>query len=227
MKRCMSEVWPIRKSSWWKCLEDVTIGKMEMKTIKMPALITITALLALWIGWGYFSVKNLEKPSYTVAEKNKDYEIRQYDAYIVAEVTVKGNYQQATNEGFTKIADYIFGNNTSSEKIAMTTPVVNSEPENPINERTIAFIMPSKYTLETLPKPNNEEVRLREVPEQRIAVHTFSWWVTEKRLNQKKTLLKDTLEKDRLVFTEIQSARYNPPWTPPFMMRNEIWAILK
>jgi methionine-S-sulfoxide reductase len=211
-----------------------------------PAFIALGIVLALfiaWIAYGYFAVANVERPNYTVLDNSKEYEVRQYDAYIVAEVTVTGNYRDATNEGFVLIADYIFGNNTTQEEVSMTAPVVNSEAESnsekiamttPVltddpdaeTERTIAFIMPSEYTLDTLPQPNNDAVTLREVPAQTIAVLEFSWWASASRLQAKKEELSSYLERDGLDVTDLQSARYNPPWTPPFMLQNEIWATL-
>lgn len=204
--------------------------------MKIAAIILAVAL-SLWIAYGYFSVRSVEQISYQVVEKKQGYEIRQFEDHILAEVEVSGNYRQASNQGFSKVADYIFGNNTqknkvamttpvidSSSKIAMTTPVVNSEGEN---NYTIAFVMPSEYSLETLPEPNNPDVKIREVKGEKVAVLRFSWWATAKRMEKKKEQLINALKRDGLNYTEIQSARYNPPGTPPFMLRNEIWATLE
>ena len=205
-------------------------------------LIVLAILFLAWIAWGYFSVANVEELAYTVLDDSKEYEIRQIEDHIIAEVTVTGNYKDASNEGFRKVADYIFGNNTGSDKVAMTTPVVNSESSekvamttpvinsdadaDTVTERTIAFVMPSKYTLETLPIPTNQEVTLREVKGQKMAVLKFTWQATAERMEAKKQELADYLERDGLTAGQFQSARYNPPWTPPFMLRNEVWAVL-
>jgi methionine-S-sulfoxide reductase len=195
-------------------------------------------LLVAWIAYGYFAIASIEVLPYSVLDSSKEYEVRRVDAHIVAEVTVGGDYQEASNNGFRKVADYIFGNNVSkekvamttpvvetpSEKVAMTTPVVNSEPEN--GERVIGFVMPAEYNIDTLPIPNNDEVRIREVPAQTLAVLRFSWFATEARFEKKKAQLTQALERDGIEFQEIQTARYNPPVTPPFMLRNEVWATI-
>lgn len=111
-----------------------------------------------------------------------------------------------------------------SEKIAMTTPVVSEQQGQ---EWTLAFVMPSQYTLENLPTPNNKDVILKEVTGEKRAVLRFSGWVTASRLQRKTDQLIAMLERDKLEYEGIQSARYNPPWSPPFMNRNEVWAVLK
>ncbi|MFT7183779.1 MAG: peptide methionine sulfoxide reductase msrA/msrB [Oceanicoccus sp.] len=204
-------------------------------------LIVLAILFTAWLAWGYFSVASVEQLSYTVIDDSKEYEIRQIDDHIVAEVTVTGNYKDASNEGFMKVADYIFGNNTSSDKVAMTTPVINSEDlsekvamTTPVinsedldsETQVIAFVVPSSYTIDTLPTPNNEEVTLREVEGQKVAVLKFTWWATSERMENKTQELIEYLERDGLEYTALQTARYNPPWTPPFMLHNEVWATI-
>jgi hypothetical protein len=171
-----------------------------------------------------------------LAKKN-GYEIREYAPYILAQTTVTGSYDEATSKGFRIIADYIFGNNTKkesiamttpvlekdavSEKIAMTTPVLETESEN--NERTIAFVLPSKYTLETLPTPNNNAVVFVEVPARKVAALTFTWYATENRMQAKKESLKSFLERDSMTtLGKAETARYNPPLSMPLMLRNEV-----
>jgi len=195
----------------------------------------LIALLLLWVGYGYFSVKNIEEPAYSVLEEKDGYEIREYEPYIIASAEVEGTYDQALGDGFRLIADYIFGNNTGEEKIAMTAPVQETESEKiamtvPVLEtensdttRSISFVMPSKYTIENIPKPNNEKVVLREVPKQKIATLAFSWGSGEKRVESKKQELLDLLKRDNIITTgNPYGAFYNPPFTPPFMKRNEI-----
>lgn len=135
----------------------------------------IVGLIVIWSIASYLVVWTIEEPAYTVIERKDGYEIRQYAPYIVAKTTVTGDYNQATSEGFRIIADYIFGNNTKSESISMTTPVLENEVQSekismttPVLEntessgkRTIAFVLPSKYTMDTLPTPNNHAVESR------------------------------------------------------------------
>jgi hypothetical protein len=195
----------------------------------------VVGVMVLWMIGSYLVIRSIEEPSYTVLEKRNGYEIRQYDPYIVAETEVSGDFQTALSSGFRIIADYIFGNNTTktsismttpvlegqSEKIAMTVPVINTEASE--NTRTIAFVLPSKYTLETLPQPNNSAVNLREVPSRKVAVLRFTWYATQSRVTAKKALLADKLATDNVTTTGApQVAQYNPPLSFPLTRRNEI-----
>jgi len=200
----------------------------------------VIVVLIIWTIGSYVAVSNLEEPTYEVVKENDDYEIRQYETYIIAETEVSGGFNDATNEGFRLIADYIFGNNTSkesismtvpvieqkSEKIAMTTPVINSLEGN--STRAISFVLPSKYTLDTLPTPNNDRVSIREIEAKKKAVLSFTWYATEARVEEKKQQLVNLIEKDGLeIVGEIQVARYNPPLSMPLMLRNEIIVEVK
>jgi hypothetical protein len=195
--------------------------------------------LCVWALGSYLVVRNLEKPNYVVLETRAKYEIRQYDSYIVAETTVVNeNNQQGLSQGFSRVAEYIFGNNTSREKISMTTPVLeqNTSPNEkiamtvPVLEqsstnlsRTVSFVLPSAYTLDTLPIPNNNQVTLREVPSYTAAVLRFGWYGTPSRVANKKNELLSHLKKDRMIITgETQVAFYNPPLSMPLVLRNEI-----
>jgi SOUL heme-binding protein len=199
-------------------------------------IIGILLLFILWSVGSYLVVKNIEKPVYKVVAERDGYEIREYQSYIVAETQVTGTRPEALGEGFRVIADYIFGNNVSrssiamtspvletsqSEKISMTTPVLSNETSE--NERTIAFVLPSAYTLESLPVPNNPKVTLREVPAHRVAALSFTWYATPKRVEAKKALLVSYLNRDQVnSIGDTQVAQYNPPLSMPLILKNEI-----
>jgi SOUL heme-binding protein len=202
-------------------------------------LSAIIILLVLWVLGSYVVIWSIEEPAYSVLEKTKDYEVREYAPYIKAEVVVAGTYDEATRTGFSLVADYIFGNNTAKESISMTTPVLESPKPNqsekiamttPVLEtsnntatRTIAFVLPAKYTLETLPKPNNPAVQLIAIPTRKVAALRFGWYPTEPRIEAKKALLKERLQQDGKIITgPVETARYNPPLSMPLMLRNEI-----
>ncbi len=209
-----------------------------MKTFILGILI----LLIIWFVWSWFIIKNIEEPTYTVLSDNSTYEVRQYDPYLIAETTVSGTYREALNKGFRNIADYIFGNNTSKEQIAMTAPVterVESTSEEiamtiPVlnqgteSERTIGFIMPSKYTLETIPSPNTDSVTLREVPTKKFAALKYTWYTNEERVSKKTDSLQERLLKDGIeTIGQPISALYNPPLSFPLLLRNEILIEIK
>ena len=202
-------------------------------------LSAVVILLVLWALGSYVVIWSIEEPAYTVLEKTKDYEIREYAPYIKAEVVVTGTYDEATRTGFSLVADYIFGNNTAKESISMTTPVLESpksdqsekiamttpvlEISNESATRTIAFVLPTKYTLETLPQPNNPAVQLVPTQTRKVAVLRFGWYPTESRIEAKKTLLKESLQQDGKIITgPVETARYNPPLSMPLMLRSEI-----
>jgi SOUL heme-binding protein len=199
------------------------------------------ALLVIWTIGSYLVIRNLEEPKFAVLESNDGYDIREYEPYIIAETDAIGSYDEATRNGFRVIADYIFGNNTSRTSIAMTTPVLESKSSEKIamtvpvidtakdeNSRTISFVLPSQYTLETLPMPNNPQVKITQVPSRKVAVLSFTWYPTAKRVDEKKNELLSLLAKAGLeVNGEIQVARYNPPLSMPLMLRNEIIIPIK
>ena len=192
-------------------------------------------VVIIWMVGSYVVIRSIEEPSYTILETKSGYEIRQYQPYIMAETEVTGSMNEATREGFSIIADYIFGNNTSKESIAMTTPVLEKSNEKiamtvPVlntldtnSTRSVAFVLPAKYTLATLPQPNNSRVVLTEVPSRKVAVLRFGWYATEQRVAVKKEQLLTSLANDDMTIVGVaQVARYNPPLSMPLTLRNEI-----
>jgi len=185
------------------------------------------------------SVMATEEPKYELIEKSGEFELRQYQPMLIAEVLVDGDMDQASGKGFRLIADYIFGNNItetgSSKKIKMTAPVT-IEPRSeeismtiPVSMKNISgrwqvsFVMPSKYTLDTIPLPNNKQIMLRKVPARKVAVLEFSGFVNEKNTANRTQELLKWMDKNNLISTgSIELARYDPPWTLPFLRRNEI-----
>ncbi len=178
-----------------------------------------------------------EEPKYTVVETSKpDIEIRDYAPTIVAETVTTGDRDTAIKAGFRLIADYIFGNNTSSKDIAMTAPVQQQANEKiamtiPVlqqgdtaqNSWTTRFVMPSQYTMETLPKPNKPEVTLREQPAVRMVAIRFSGTHGEDNLSEHLRILDKFISQRGLkTISTPQYAFYNPPWTLWFLRRNEI-----
>ncbi|MFN0002682.1 MAG: SOUL family heme-binding protein [Pseudohongiellaceae bacterium] len=197
------------------------------------------------------SVMAIEEPKYIVIESAKPFELRQYESMIVAEAYVDGDMSDAGGKGFSLIAGYIFGKNQSktkliddqpgsekiamtapvtmeskkgaSEKIAMTAPVtMEAEKTNP-NQWRMSFVMPSQYTLASLPTPISPEVKLIEIPPQKKAVITYTGFNSEQKTQEKAQELRVWMKSKNLNPTgEPQLARYNPPWTLPFLRRNEV-----
>jgi hypothetical protein len=183
--------------------------------------------------WGPI-VSNVERPKYKVVLSSDNIELRDYAPMIVAEAEVTGERRVAIGKGFRLIADYIFGNNTASEKVAMTAPVSQQASQKiamtaPVTQQgegnswKVYFVMPSKYTMETLPKPNNPAVRLKQVPGKCFAVIRFSGMGGEDSLKRHTKELDEFLSVKGLTpLSQPTYAFYNPPWTLPFMRRNEV-----
>lgn len=177
---------------------------------------------------------NVETPDYSVSSKSGNLEIREYGLTIVAEATVEGERDKAIQRGFRIIADYIFGNNLSSAKVAMTAPVTQQSSEKvamtaPVMQQAsgkfwnVRFVMPSKYTIETLPKPVNPKVALIEVPAKRFAVIRFSGFAGQGSLDEHEAQLRAFMaERGLTAINRPQYAFFNAPRTLPFMRRNEV-----
>jgi hypothetical protein len=190
------------------------------------------ALLAA-ILWGPI-VSKVEQPKYQVVEKHDNIEIRDYTPMIVAETEASGERDKAISEGFRTIAAYIFGNNSSAEKVAMTSPVTQQRGERiamtaPVTQQgdghvwQVRFVMPATYTLETLPIPNNPAIKLKQIGGKRFAVITFSGLAGENNLKRHTADLNKFLNAQNLkVLSAPTYAFYNPPWTLPFLRRNEV-----
>jgi effector-binding domain-containing protein len=180
-----------------------------------------------------------EEPKFSLLEKDQSFELRLYEPKIIAEVEVDGDMSAASRKGFRQIADFIFGNNTAqsgkSEKISMTAPVAIKPASEKIamtapvgvqqSEKgwKVSFVMPSQYTLETLPKPNNPQISIKQLPAKKFALIRFSGLVDEEKMQAKSAELNQWITMKKLNPVGIpELARYNPPWTLPFLRRNEL-----
>jgi hypothetical protein len=202
-------------------------------TIKNPGTGFKTIMVLVFALLSGCSMAATEEPKYNVLLKEDAFELRQYAPQLVAETSVNGDMDSASSQGFRAIADFIFGNNkapgqNTSAKIAMTAPVTVQPRanENSLREARdwrIEFVMPSEYTMATLPKPNNQAVQLREVPSQRFAVLRYSGLNTESKVEDKtRDLLAWVKTKNWQMVGSPQLSRYDPPWTLPMWRRNEI-----
>jgi hypothetical protein len=168
--------------------------------------------------------------------RDGDFDIRDYPALVVAEVTVTGGQKDAASKGFRLLAGYIFGGNKRrqgiamtapvtqqavSEKIAMTAPVAQTQTAT--GEWVVRFTMPSAYSLQTLPVPDDPRVRLRSMDPARFAVLRFSGLALPGDVEAKSNELLAQVKSRRLrTIGPVSLAQYNPPWTLWFMRRNEV-----
>jgi hypothetical protein len=197
----------------------------------------VMALVAVGVLGGGLSgtiMSLVEQPSYTVVRSFGDVEIRDYPPMVVAEVEIAGERKPAINAGFRLLADYIFGNNSPAQKIAMTAPVTQQAGEKiamtaPVSQQSaggswkVRFVMPSSYPLEALPKPNNASVKLIPLTAERFAAIRFSGLAGDDAIvGFKQRLFAGLAEQGLTPQGEAIMAFYNPPWTLPFLRRNEI-----
>mgnify|MGYP001225654584 CR=1 FL=1 len=219
----------------------------SVKPFMVRAFLTSSFVLAaLLLGLSPRTAMATEEPKFEIVSKDGDFELRQYAPMVIAETFVDGNQDDASSRGFRVIAGYIFGDNKragqSAEKIAMTAPVTIEKQdasqkiamtapvtlEQQGNRWRVHFVMPSQYTLADLPKPNNPAVTLREIPGRKVAVLRFSGFAGEDKVTTKTAELRDWIvARGMSPAGAAQLARYDPPWTLPFMRRNEILTEVK
>ncbi len=186
-----------------------------------------------------------EQPPYEVVGRVGDAEIRRYAPQIAAEAVVEGPVETARNEGFRRVAGYIFGDNTAKASVAMTAPVVQGrEPSggsqsiamtSPVVQQpagagswSIQFIMPAKYTMATLPQPNDPRVRLVEIPARTFAVVRFSGLGREDAVARHEKALDAALAGSSWrAVGEPVTWYYDPPWTVPILRRNEVARLVE
>lgn len=164
----------------------------------------------------------IEKPEFEVIETHGDVEIRQYPSLVVAETRVDGDFNSAGNKAFRRLAGYIFGDNATEQKIAMTAPVTQSESED--GNYIVRFMMPSEHNLQDLPEPVDSSVKVHQVEGGTWAVLRYKGGWSRKRYEKFEQLLQTRL---REIGGWQQDgsptwARYNSPMMPAFLRTNEI-----
>ncbi|WP_315796434.1 heme-binding protein [Bradyrhizobium sp. SZCCHNRI3043] len=175
-------------------------------------------------------MSRVEHPRYDVVSRDGDFEIRAYAPMIIAQAEVQGARKPAIEEGFRIIADYIFGANRAKTKIAMTAPVQQqasaaTAPDDGVasDRRSISFVMPSNWSLDTLPPPADARIKLTAQSAQRMVALTFSGSTSDGIIADKTRQLRDYAQRKGLTVTGSPLlAFYNPPWTLPMLRRNEV-----
>lgn len=188
-------------------------------------IIIVLVVIVAWMGSTYFTETGIETPPYTVIKKKVGYEVRDYDSFLVASTKTQGDFDQSLNQGFRTLAGYIFGGNQSSEQIKMTAPVIQRYSQD---EQTVAFVVPKKYTMDTLPKANNPDIQFELIESKRMAAISFLGYASEKRVSYKKKLLLSKLKTDayHAIGNPIY-ASYNSPYAFPLLKRHEILIEIK
>ncbi len=207
------------------------------KRLYFTAFGALTFLLST--GCSVVGISNVEEAAYTVVIKDDNFELRDYDPMVIAETTIDDDFENAGNKAFRRLFAYITGDNVANSEIAMTAPVI-ADPAgtSPGTDITMtapvlqeyskggwryAFVLPADLALETAPKPLDDNVRLAEVAGKKVAVIQFSGLWSEESMQENTSALNDWMSANNLTTSsEPRWAGYNPPWTLPFLRRNEV-----
>ena len=205
-----------------------------MITFTRQSAVLVLLNLVLLV-FGGIDAMATEEVKYRVLESSGDFELRQYESSIVAETTVEGDFHEVGNEGFRRLFDYISGKNRKKQSIPMTAPVSQEASSEkipmtaPVNQEKvgeawrITFFMPSTLTMETLPEPLDPRVKLMKIPGRLMAALSYSGTWSRERYEGKEQRLKELIRQRNLkIEGEPVFARYNPPFMPWFLRRNEV-----
>ena len=207
--------------------------KIVLIAIAVVTLLAVAGMLVF-----VYVIQNVEQPAYDVVERDGAFEVRDYPALVVAEVTRQGTRRQGLSAGFGPLARYIFAKERGGERIAMTAPVVQrpaaaderiamtapvTQTRSDDGTWAVSFIMPARYRLADLPAPAGSDVKLREVPPRRVAAVRFSGRTTDAAIAEQEQRLRDWMDRRGLTPAAPPIyAYYNDPFTPGFLRRNEV-----
>ncbi len=206
----------------------------KMKKKKFVTTILLLSVLAFGAAMIGPIMSNVEVPAYKILKKEQNIEIRQYPPLIIAEVKTAGSRQASISDGFRILADFIFGNNEGENRLSINGPITQQEgikiamtapvqQEKTDAEWATSFIMPSKFSIDTIPNPINDRIKIIQIPSKRYAVITFSGRSTEENLTKHTNELGKYMNGSS--YSKVGNAKYafyNPPWTLPFLRRNEV-----
>jgi hypothetical protein len=198
------------------------------------SLASLIALVPL-AGCSFFGIRTAKEPEYTVVLSDGEFEIRDYPELVVARTVVEADYDESGSVAFRRLGGYIFGDNRKEQDIEMTAPVLR-EPEGeeiamtaPVLQEgsgkrwVMAFVMPAEHRLDSLPVPDDPNVELDVVPPRRVAAVRYSGTTSEEKIGHHAARLSSWLvSRGYEADSSPRSARYDPPWTLPFLRRNEV-----
>ena len=202
------------------------------------------AIILLQSGCSLVGIRSTAEPGYSVLQKDELFEVREYDQLVVVETVVDASFDDAGGIAFRRLFGYISGDNASAAEIAMTAPVMAADESTPVGEEIsmtapvtgqetplgwrFAFVLPADYTLATAPLPGNPEVRLEQVPAKKVAVVRYSGSWSEAGFARNVQLLQQWMSQNQLEAEALpRVAGYDPPWTLPFLRRNEVMIDIK
>ncbi len=201
------------------------------------AVLFLVLLGGAWVAGGSIAAWSMNEPDYRSVRPMDGYTLREYPVLLAAQVSIRGSREVAMREGTTILSQYIHGDNTRQEAIAIAAPAgVEPGPESQrialtapvtLQEKNgaflVSYLLPSSYTIVTLPRPNNPEIRIVQIPSVTVAART---WYGSNDLDRQKAeeqRLRELLARDkRVILSAARVAQYSPAWAPWFMQRNEI-----
>ncbi len=182
-----------------------------------------------------FGMPSVEEAGYDVLKKHDTIQIRQYKPLLAAQTEVDASYDEASKKAFQRLFDYISGNNKAQQKIAMTAPVIQEKQSEEIamtapvfQEKSgktwfMSFVLPADYTLATAPVPLDCTIVLKEIPSKKVAVLSYTGFLSEQAIDEKTSELKSWLDANGYkAISSPRSAGFDPPWTLSFLRRNEV-----
>jgi hypothetical protein len=198
---------------------------------KLIAVLTTISLSAC----STFGIRSADEPHFQVLKNEGVMQIRHYPSLVVAQTEVNADYKKASGLAFQRLAGYIFGNNKKQQSITMTVPVIQQQQAEklsmtvPVMQQKLGavwlmtFILPQGYTLSTAPEPLDSAVLIHELPDKKVATIRYSGSLTEQGIEEKSAELIDWLTQQHYqAISPPRSAAYDPPWTLPFLRRNEV-----
>lgn len=203
-----------------------------MRPLTKTILVGGGVIFAGWVGWGIYSTKKAKSVPYEQLQTLNGVEIRQYPQTVLVETTAPNQ-----RSAFRRLFRYISGDNRGNESISMTAPVQTQNGDSismtaPVRSETadtdtdtvrMAFYLPTEYSPESAPEPTESDVTLVTEAQKKVAVDQFSWYAPEWRVERRTQKLLSTLEREGIEpVGNPYLLRYNDPWTPPFMRRNEV-----
>ena len=217
-----------------------------LSTAHTPLSLSLVALLVILFqtGCSLVGVRTTDEPGYSLLQSQDSFELREYETMVVAETLVDATFDDAGNIAFRRLFGYISGDNRSSSEIDMTAPVMAVDEDlsggqkismtAPVTGQEtalgwrFAFVLPSAYTLANAPEPTNPRVRLAQVPARKVAVVRYSGSWSEAAYQENLALLQAWMKQNQLeADSQPRVAGYDPPWTLPFLRRNEVLIDLK
>jgi hypothetical protein len=189
-----------------------------MKTLLILLAVVILAFIVVQL-YAINGQRNIETYPYVIKKKYNAFEIRSYEATLFTSVQLSGNkYKEASSKGFSILAGYIFGGNKKKEKIAMTSPVAMSLDDS----MTMMFMVPKKFKKETLPHPDQPQIKFREEPAKTVGAISFGGWANDEKIEKYKQQLTSALDAEGITYTNrFYFLGYNPPFEV-FNRKNEI-----